>query len=275
MLVITVVMYIRRAGALCATNSYLSTYQGNHVATKLKALLGILQGVKSTAKSRIDTTYKDMQKRQLFDGLARTYTPLNDDGEQLPDEGVQVQQRAEDMLDSTVAPWSRLLDVSASIDATNALAKAPLRVNGQEITPALPIATLLYLEKQLTDLRTMVAVVPTLDPAKPWVWSDSQDSYVSGPTATNKSKKVYRNHLVHEGNQHHAPQVHVFQEDIVVGTWSKMDYSAAVEATRKRAMLKRVDELLEATRVAREEANDQEVIDIRYAGPLFEYILEE
>lgn len=248
------------------------------MATKLQTILGVIQTVKSTTQKRLDTAYKEMQRpKELFYGLAREYTPREEGGETLPAETQVIQYRVPELLADAIGPWTRMLDLSATIDKTNGTAAAPLVVNDAEITPPLPAIHLIYLEKQLTNLRTLIAHAPTLDPTKQWQWSRDQDAFVAGPVETTRSKKVPRNHVLAEAvtSPHGVipAQVQVYQEDVLVGTWKKFDYSGALEVQRKRQLLERVDGLIEAVRVARVKANEAAVVDVKYAEKIFDYVL--
>lgn len=244
------------------------------MATKLSALLGIQKTVKENTQRTIDTVYKEIQKRVLFDGLTRTYRPRDEEnGEQLPAEGTLVQNRTETMLTDLTKMWARMLNVTATVDVTNTHAAAPIVVGDRTISEPLPATHLVYLEKQLVNLHTLVKAAPVLDPAKPWAWDNELELWTSGPTESVRSKKVPRNHVRFEGNDKHAPQVDVYNEDVTVGTWSKTDLSGAISPRRKRELLDRIQELLAAVRVAREEANATEVTDVDYGSELFSYIL--
>lgn len=244
------------------------------MATKLEALLGVLKTVKQDTQRIIDTYHKNIQKRALFDGLARTYQVRDEEnGEPLEPENQIVQQDTEAMLASLTKSWTRMLDLAASVDVTNAHAMAPIVLDGEPITSDLPAITLVWLEKNLTDLYTHIKNAPVQDPAKHWTWDPDRELFVADAVQTVKSKKVPRNHVRFEGSDRHPPQIDVYNEDVTIGTWTKIDFTTALTPRRKREILERVMELIAATRVARSHANDTEVTDVKYAGRLFEYIL--
>lgn len=245
------------------------------MAQKLDALLGVIKTVKQNAQRAIDEFYKEVQKRPLFDGLSRTYQARADeDGDQLPPEGVLVQYDAENMLRNVLKEWTRMLDLSATIDSTNTRAFAPVKVGDDLLTEPLPAQHLVFLEKQLVDLQTYIKHLPVQDPAKAWTWDPEKELFTSGPVKTLKSKKVPRNHVRFEGNDKHPPQIDVYNEDVTVGEWSKMDYTTAISPRRKRELADRVEQLISAVRVARSEANQAEATDVSYAADLFSYVLE-
>lgn len=243
------------------------------MATKLEALLGVLKTVKQNTNRTIDQYHKNIQKRPLFDGLNRTYQPTNEEGEELEPETQIVQLDTEAMFKELFAGWTRMLDLSATVDVTNTHASAPIMVGDVQISEPLPGIHLVHLEKELTDLYTHIKNAPVQDPSKHWTWDAEREMFVADAVKTLKSKKVPRNHIRFEGSDKHAPQIDVYNEDVTVGTWTKVDVTTALTPRRKRELLDRVQELITSVRVARSAANDTEATDVRYAERLFEYVL--
>lgn len=241
--------------------------------TRLDALLGVLSGAKSRAKSAKDTTHHLLQKAQLFNGFTKTYAPLDEEnGDRFPDESQLVQHDIESELDALTGPWARLLDLQASVDRTNQDARAVVHFDGFTTDP-LPTSTLLFLEKELTGLHTIVSKAPVLDPAKTWQFDPNLGLFSTEPRRTIKTRKAPRNHVRFGGDDKHPPQVDVFNADETIGHWTGVDLSGALAATRKREILARIDAAVEAVKLARHEANQTEVIDLRFGTELLNRIL--
>jgi hypothetical protein len=241
--------------------------------TRLNALLGILSGAKSRAKSAKDTAHHLLQKGHLFNGFVKTYSPLDDEnGDHFPDESQLVQHNVETELAELVGPWARMIDLQASVDRTNQEARAQIALDGFTSEP-LPASTLLWLEKELTDLRTIISKAPVLDPAKQWEVDDNSGLFTTEPRRTIKTRKVPKNHVRFRGDEHHPPQVDVFNADETVGHWTGVDLSGALKETRKRELLVRVDDALEAVKLARDGANQTEAVDIRVGNELLQRLL--
>ena len=105
-----------------------------------------------------------------------------------------------------------------------------------------------------------------------WELDEATGVYTTLPVQTTKTAKVPRNHVRAEATPQHPAQVDVFTEDVVVGTWTTRKLSGGLPATRKAALLTRVDALLEAVKMAREEANTVEVTDQRIGRRVFDYL---
>lgn len=241
--------------------------------TQLNQIIAVAKGVKSKAVRDLTDAHHQVQKTALLSGLSRTYRPKDDEGEQLPPESTKVQINVEDVLADVKAGLTRLFDVVATQDWANCTARADVTVNGETVLADVPVTYLLFLEKQLVDLRTFVAKLPTLDPAKDWEISTATGGWATKPTETVRTAKVPRNHVVAEATEKHPAQVQVYTEDVTVGYWTKIEFSGAVPAARVRELTERVDRLAEAVKFAREKANSAEVTDQHVGAQVLDYLL--
>ena len=238
----------------------------------LNKLIAIESGVKTNAKRASTDLYHVLQKNVLLNGISRTYQPKDDDGDKLPSETTLVQVKAEKVLKDLGLELTRLFDVTLTKENGNAKAKADVIVDGTTLLKQVPVTYLLFLEKQLVDINTFVSKLPTLDPASEWSYNSNDDVYQTAPVQTVKTKKVPRNWVKAEATDKHPAQVEIFHEDVIVGTWTKIDFSGAVPATRKAELLSRVEKLITAVKFAREEANSL-IVEDQYAGDkVFNYL---
>ncbi len=129
---------------------------------KLNQIIAIEKGEKTRTNDQINEAYKQVQKPAAFIGLSRTYQPLDDEGETLPPESTRVQLRAQTIIDETVKAWTDLMDITATKETANGLAKADVTIDGKVIVKDAPVTLLLFLEKQLVDLHTFVSKLPVL-----------------------------------------------------------------------------------------------------------------
>jgi hypothetical protein len=213
-----------------------------------------------------------LQKPALLAGIARTYQPKDEEGEQLPPESTLVQVKAEDVLRDTAKTLTRLFDVTATKDWANCTARADVTVDGRVLVSGAPVAYLLFLEKQLTDIAGFLRKLPVLDAAEAWSQDPSTDAWKTEPVRTVRTKKVPRNHVKAEATDKHPAQVEVYYEDIPVGYWTTVKFSGALPARRVNELLERVDKLQQAVKFAREEANSAEVTDQRVGDAVFGYL---
>jgi hypothetical protein len=241
--------------------------------TKLNQVLAIVLGEKGRAEKALTGVYKRLQKPQLFSGLQRTYRPRDEEGVQLPPESTRVQTTVPNELALARTAKTRLLDLVATQDSANCTASADVKVDGVTVLHQVPVTTLLFLEKQLVDLHTLMETLPTLDPAVDWEYSAEAGCYKSAPTEKTRTQKVMRNHVKAEATKEHPEQVEVFTEDVVVGYWATRLFSGAIPFDDKRAMIGRVQALQDAVKTAREEANAADVSDKSIGKGVFDFVL--
>jgi hypothetical protein len=241
--------------------------------TKLNQILAVEKGVKSDVQRKVTDAYHTIQKTPLLSGIARTYQPIDDEGEQLPPESTKVQVQTEVVLKDVGATLTRLFDVTATKDWANCTARASVKVDGNVLLADVPVTYLLFLEKQLADIHTLISKLPTLDPSETWAKDENTDTWRTEPVKTTRTKKVPRNHVLAEATDKHPAQVQVYNEDIVVGYWTKVAFSGALPQRRVNELLSRVQKLQDAVKYAREEANGTEIVDQRVGEAVFGYLL--
>lgn len=241
---------------------------------KLNQIIAVSKGQKGRTQSRLTEAYHKIQKKDLLTGISRTYRPKDEDGDRYPPESKQVNYTVRRALTEVSEALTQLFDVVATQDDGNTMARADVVVDGTTVLSQLPATTLLFLEKQLTDLHTVVSKLPVLDPAQRWEYSDEADCYATEPTETVKTKKVPRNHIKYEATKEHPAQVETYNEDVVIGYWTKVDFSGAVPESVRNNLLARVEKLQDAVKLAREQANMQEVDQVKIGDAVFGYLLD-
>jgi len=241
---------------------------------KLNQIIAIANGKKSRTASTMTTVYHTIQKPELLGGISRNYRPKDEDGETLPPESKIVQVRVPQVLKIAAAALSDLFDTVATLDATNCEASADVKLaDGTIILPSVPVTTLLFLEKQLVDVHTLIEKLPVLDPAEEWEYSADADCFASKSFETTRTKKIPRNHVLAEATKEHPAQVQMFTEDVIVGTWTTKKFSGSIPAKERNAMLGRVEKLQDAVKAAREQANGADIVDSKIGEAVFGFVI--
>lgn len=268
-----VLWYIR----FCQHDHDGSTVKDDMTNLKLNQAIALTKGAKSRATSALTAAYHTAQKPAIFAGISRTYRPRDEEGETLPPESTIVQRTVPDLLSEVRGPLTRLFDVVVTVDNGNTVAFGDVIVNGRTIATHVPVPTLLFLEKQLVDLRTFVAQLPTLDASERWSLDDAAGTHVyrNEASETTRGKKIPRVLVKAEATDKHPAQVDVWQEDVVVGFWSTTKFSGAIPITRRSELVSRIEALIDAVKQARERANETEVPDVRIGDKIFDYLLTE
>lgn len=243
--------------------------------TKLHQLVPLVETRKTNAQAELTELHHLVQKSGLLDGFTRTYRPVNDDGEKLPSESKKVQVRIGDVIKRAKNTLTGLIDLIATQDTTNTKAFADIVVDGVVVAEHVPAVTMLFLDKNLTDLATFVSKLPILDPADSWSQNDEMDCYATGTTEAARTKKIPRPVVKYQATKEHPAQVEMFTEDVLVGYWSTTKFSGAIFESDRRAMLERISKLQDAVKTARGQANDVEVEDLKIAKGLLDFVFDK
>ncbi len=227
-------------------------------------LLSQVLALHSGAKSRYDALVKDFnkaaQKGALFNGIRKTFRPIDHDGVKFPDERQEVQMTVEDKLSEITDSLVEILDITAVRDYGNCEAKADVIVGEKTILNAVPATYLLWLNKRLEDMGTLVGNLPSLDPAENWINREGAISRSEEVETVRMSKEPTVIRLA-EATKEHKEQSQLISKDIPIGHWTTTRLSGAMEAGRKQKISRRVRQLHDAVKVALQEANSSRVID--------------
>lgn len=239
---------------------------------KLNQLIAIVTGEKTKTQKEITGLYKKSQKGDLMTGLTRHYTPKDEEGDRLPSEQKLVQFTSGEAMDQARDILGTFWDLIYQQDCANTQATGDISIDGELQISAVPVTYLIFLEKQINDLQSLIEHLPVLDPSEQWTYSNTHGCMCTGVIETVKTKKIMRNHVKAEATEHHPAQVEVYTEDVVVGHWSLTKLSAALTAERKKQLLDRVNKLRNAIKAAREQANGIDVERKGIADFLFDYV---
>jgi hypothetical protein len=162
---------------------------------RLNQIIAIEKGTKSRSFQELTDAHHALQKPALLAGIARTYRPKDEEGEQFPPESTKVQVKAEEIIRQTAEIMTKLFDVTATKDWTNCKARADVIVDGKTLLAQVPATYLLFLEKQLVDLHTFIRKLPILDASETWTFDASADCWATEPMQTVKTKKIRHSNL--------------------------------------------------------------------------------
>lgn len=240
---------------------------------KLCQVIAVKTGKASQTQRQITEINKKLQKPVLFQGFSKRYTPKDDDGEVFPDEQQKVQFKVGDVLAEVRQNMAELIDITATQDVTNCEAKANIVVDGVAILENVPVTHLLWLEKTLTDLHTIIESTPVLDHQENWTYDPNAGYHVTEPVTTTKTKKEPKVVVKYPATEQHPAQTELLSEDKIIGTWKQIKFSAALPADTKKELLVKVGKLQVAVKIAREEANSRPAVDTKYGDKIFDFVL--
>lgn len=244
------------------------------MATKLCQIIAVEKSAKNKSHQNISDVYQKMQKPALLTGITRSYTPKDEDGEQLPSETTKVQMSATQFLTDVANSLTDLLDITATKDYANCKATADIVVGDVVLAKSVPVTYLLFLEKKLVDIHTFVSKLPTLDLSDEWTFNPNSSCYATNPVDTTRTKKVFVPIVLSPATDKHPANIKESYEDRVVGYWKTVKFSGALPAQKVNEMLERVEKLQKAVKFAREECNTMEVSDIKVGKKIFSYLFD-
>lgn len=239
---------------------------------KLNQAIAIIQDVKAKAARARTELYHKIQKRELFEGLSRTYAPHEEDGFVYPSEGKPIQASAPSLVEEFEAISRDLYDFAATQDYANTRAIASVVVDGEVLIKDAPVTFLLFLEKELENVRTFVKALPVQDIGEEWTFDVQRDCYATTPKFTTKTKRIVKPVVLYEATSQHPAQVKESSEDVPEGLWKTIKFTSAIPQSKLNEVLKRIDALQRAIVFAREEANSIEVEKLSVAPQIFQYL---
>jgi hypothetical protein len=245
---------------------------GGRKSPKLNQVIAIEKGVNSRATAEITAIHRTFANPALFNGFSKEYQPLNDDGEQYPPESKKVTEIVSDLLARVQKSKTELFDTVAQKDFANMEAKANVVLDGETLIANAPVPFLLFVEKQLTDMRTLIAGLPILDANEEWDMDSGSGLYKSAPFTTHRTAKVQEAIVKYPATDKHPAQTEMITKDVIAGHWTTIKQSGAITRVEQRKLAERVEKLLNAVKQAREEANMADAPPVKAGDAIFGYL---
>jgi len=240
--------------------------------TKLNQIIALDKGVRANLERVVTNAYHQLQKTEAFTGLAKYYEPLVEEEFVYPPDNKKVTAKAPAIITDLQAAWERLFDLTLTKDSTNQQAKADIMVGGVTLATDVPVSTLIWLEKRLVDVKTVLAKMPVTDVAKDWSWDSDHQVWRSTQVKTLRQKKLDEYITVAPATDKHAAQVVKATKDVPEGHWFTTELSGALSPQQRDVYLAKVAQLTEAVKTAREQANMTEVTDRTMGNSILSFV---
>lgn len=224
---------------------------------KLNQIIALVTGKKTRTQKLLTECHRQWDKSAIS-GISRTYQPKDEDGDMLPAEHRPVVLSVKNGLSDTIEKLSDFYNLVYSLESGNQSATSEILIDGL-LLPSMPVTFLLFLEKQLNDLRTLALNLPILPSDKEWTYNDNKGCFVAKPEETSKTQKKAEVLVKYEATKEHPAQTEVIGVDKIVGTWTTVHLSGALPKDVKDGIVERIEKLQDAVKVAREQANSIEV----------------
>ena len=112
-----------------------------------------------------------------------------------------------------------------------------------------------------------------MDINEDWKPDVNSNLYKTEPIETHRTKKVPKVLIRYEATDKHPAQTEVYNEDVIIGYWNTEKLSGAIPIPDKEKLLKKVEKLIKAVKMARETANSIEV-EKKHINSIFKYLFE-
>ena len=238
---------------------------------KLHEAIALRKGEIGRNQARLTEVYKAFQKPVIYGGFVKSYEPTEAMGEQLPSETKRVQRTVAQDLGAVQTSLLSLWDGVAAVEYGNCSAKGDIEVDGQTIIQDVPVTTLLFLETQLTNLRTTLDAIPTLSPDHVWTKDENDGLFKTDTVQTHRNVKHTRPIVLYDATEKHPAQTQLIEEPKLAGYWNAVQHSGACPAVRKVILTTRVEKLLDAVKGARARANGS-VAPVINMAPIINFI---
>jgi hypothetical protein len=239
---------------------------------RLNQVVAVVSGKKAQAAEALTGVYHLFQKATLFEGLDRRFTPRNDSGENKPAERKKPQHTVKELYAKVEPALAELFDGVATQDWGNTQARADVVVDGKVLLSAAPVTFLLFLDKQLQDIRSFVEKLPLRDAAEDWAFQPESGYFATPLSGRLVTAKVQEPLVLYPATEQHPAQTQLITKDVVTGQWDERKFSGAATRADQEALLGRIRKLQEAVKLARETANSAEVDKQRVGSPILDYV---
>lgn len=243
---------------------------------KLHEILAVEGDLEATAKKITNEAINTFSKKpEHFVEMQRDLKMFDDDRQrENTSERKEMVTTVADKLKYVRGSVGRYLNAFATKEATNQVAKADLVVNGETLLESVPATVLLGLESKLKHLRAMYETIPTLQPGIRWDHEPTiENVYVQAkPEERFKTEKTLKYKILHEATKEHPAQIETWYSDDPVGQITVQHWCGMLSPAEKSQLLRRLDELIRATKKARQRANTADVVDLEIGDLVFDYI---
>ncbi len=239
----------------------------------LAAVVANVEDVHTRAMREILEESKRTRQPALYNGQTRTYTPFVDEPRnEQPDLDTPVQVIADDQFGRVMQLCQEMWDAAAVRDRSNMVAKATVMVDGMPLIEDAPVPFLLYLEKQLHELRVLAGQMPVRDPAERWGFDEDNGVYRTAPTKSHRTANVKKVLTLVPPTDKHPGQAQPYSEDEPVGTYHTTKFTSAWSLTARRDLVDRITRLIDAVKRARVQANQVEAAEWAPAAAIAGYL---
>ncbi len=252
------------------------------MAVRIHQLLAVISGLNTETDAAGARLGQVAGTPDLFSGMEKTSRAASESADPkaprrrvTPPKITKVRCTAVQVLSDAQKLLSRKWDTALTLDTAQGAAKADVTVDGVTVMADVPVRHLVYLEGELAKLQQIVAALPVLDGVQDWTDENTPPGQwrTRAPREGELKEKIPGRFVLYEATKEHPAQVQRLDTDEVVEYTSTVNYSGALPAPRKSALLERLSDLRTAVKMAREEANSAVVTSRSEGAEIFTWLL--
>ena len=215
------------------------------MAEKEKAQLHQLLAVEADRKQKAGIILNETanvfgKKGEFFDGLVKTYSSFEEDGDKMPAEIREIVTSVPDKLKYTMKAVITALDAQLSKEETNSsgTVRAELKV-GEIDFGEISAPGLLALESHLNRVRVLYHAIPTLDLTRAWHPDVEKGGnyWKTDPELRYRNTKASKPITLSTATKEHPAQVQLVTTDKQVGEWTTVYKSGKITSAQKSILL--------------------------------------
>lgn len=248
--------------------------------TVLHELLAVEKHRNNQVENLLSETAAKFGKYDYFAGALKTLKMLEESPSNAALETAAKAQRevpttVHETLEYVFDHWANAEDVQIQKNKTNRKATGTVELPGLVLAD-MPVDELLGLEVRLEKLRNLAKTMPSLNAAKAWTALPERKGLfrTEHTEQTTKTEKIMYPVVMSPATDKHPAQVKEATKDVVVGTFSLIEYSGAASTEQKARFIERLDNLLAAVKQARMRANTTEVEQAKVGKQITGWLME-
>ncbi len=245
---------------------------------KLHEILAVEGDLEGQFKRILAEALSVFKKGEHFQGFTRTLSMFDEERkheEEASFEHKDLTTTVRDKLNYVSDTITNYLDVVAQKERTNQEATGSVVIDNKVLLSDIPATMLLGLESKLRTIREVYEAIPTLPPGIKWVKDEvsGEDVWTTQePETAMKTEKILKPFVLYEATDKHPAQVKELQDTENVGIYRRTLRSGMLSPREKHELLARIDKLIRSVKVARQQANTQEVVKIEVGKAIMNYI---
>lgn len=240
------------------------------------AVEGTKEGVAKTTAQQAQALFSRGTDR--FMAQVKSTKMLGEDAVNPPDEVTESSFTVTQVVKELISKMGSYWDVIQQKEGTNQVAKADLRIGDKVLLTDVPATFLLGMEKRLKAFKEVIVEAPVLPVGIAFELDKDKGLGVYKAVhieRRNKTEKTIVPIILSPATKEHPAQVEKLVKDVTVGHIDLQEWSTMWPQKTKQQVIDRLDDLIQACLLARQAANNVDVVKAaKFSTAFTAYLLE-